>query len=105
MTMNEIIRVLTNCGYVEDGATAVQHVRIPTTRSPVFGGIGGEAATFGGRARLKHSNGERVTVGKISTNFYRWDARSKRTMQFAGYRSKDIDGIRTEAQKRTHSDS
>jgi hypothetical protein len=72
MTKAQIIVILTRHGLVPDGQTAVERVRIPTARSPVFGGIGGEARDFGGRTRYaKPGTNLRVTVGPRTTNVYR----------------------------------
>ena len=65
-----VIALLIAYGWQEDGATREETVRIPTIRSPVFGGVGGELRTFGGRARLR--KGDRfVTVGPRLVCFYR----------------------------------
>jgi hypothetical protein len=65
------IEVVLAGGFVPAGETTTQTVRIPTTRSPVYGGAGGEIATFGGRQRFtKPDTDMRVTVGKITTYFY-----------------------------------
>jgi hypothetical protein len=52
-TLEEILLLLRDRGWEPDGQTRSETVRIPTARSPVYGGIGGELATFGGRIRLK----------------------------------------------------
>lgn len=69
LALAEVVNVLTLAGWVADGTTAAETVRVPTTDSPVFGGIGGELRTFGGRERF--AKGERrVTVGKRTVFFY-----------------------------------
>ncbi len=72
MTIEQVFEVFTAAGFVADGYTAEEIVRIPTTRSPVFGGIGGERRKFGGRQRLSLPNTTiRATVGPRTTNIYR----------------------------------
>ena len=87
-----VAELLTQHGYKDAGQTAKHNVRIPTVRSPVFGGIGGEAATFGGRTRFEHPKGHRVTIGKRTTNFYQWDNNKKQTINFSGHDTKDVTG-------------
>lgn len=71
MTVNEIVTTLLDLGFATAGETAEQHVRIPTMRSPVFGGMGGERRTLGGRARYALPGTDlRVTVGPRTTNVY-----------------------------------
>lgn len=66
-----IVEWLESLGFVEDGRTATQEVRIPTTRSPVFGRTGGERRTFGGRLRFRLPNTNiRATVGPRTVNVY-----------------------------------
>ena len=56
----------------------------------MFGGIGGEVRTFGGRIRL--AKGERrVTVGPRTTCFYRMDGRQ--AVEFDNVPTKDEDAI------------
>ena len=71
-SMAQVIDLLLASGFVEAGTTRVDNVRIPTTRSPVFGHgatMGGEKATFGGRLRFARGK-QRVTVGQYTTSFY-----------------------------------
>lgn len=71
MTVGETIDQLLALGFVPAGATREEVVRIPTTRSPVFGGLGGERRTLGGRARYALPDTDlRVTVGPRTTNVY-----------------------------------
>jgi hypothetical protein len=70
--MGQIVDLLLASGFAEAGTTRVDNVRIPTTRSPVFGHgatMGGERATFGGRLRFARGK-QRVTVGRYTTSFY-----------------------------------
>jgi hypothetical protein len=56
------IALLVAAGWVPAGQTQSETVRVPTSRSPVFGGIGGELHTFGGRPRFEKGH-KRATVG------------------------------------------
>ena len=67
--MDNIIKWLLDNGWSADGQTITETVRIPTVRSPVFGGTGGELATFGGRQRFRKGS-QFCTVGKRTVNFY-----------------------------------
>lgn len=71
MTVDETVVLLLELGFVPAGTTTEQIVRIPTMRSPVYGGLGGERRTLGGRARYALPGTElRVTVGPRTTNVY-----------------------------------
>jgi len=71
MTLEETILTLLELGFQLAGETAEQMVRIPTVRSPVYGGLGGERRTFGGRARYTLPGTDlRATVGPRTTNLY-----------------------------------
>lgn len=92
--IQEVIEMLEAHGFVADGFTDTQHVRIPTTRAPVFGGIGGELATFGGRKRFARNN-LKVTVGKRTTYFYRVTNKQLDPNFGKRFQTKDLDGIRS----------
>jgi hypothetical protein len=71
VTVDEAVAALLDLGFVPAGATATEHVRIPTMKSPVLGGMGGERRTLGGRARYVLPGTDlRVTVGPRTTNLY-----------------------------------
>lgn len=71
MTVDEVIATLLELGFAPAGETTEQIVRIPTMRSPVYGGLGGERRTLGGRARYTLPGTDlRVTVGSRTTNVY-----------------------------------
>ena len=71
MTVDEVITQLLDLGFAPAGETREEHVRIPTMRSPVLGGMGGERRTLGGRARYALPGTDlRVTVGPRTTNVY-----------------------------------
>jgi len=73
--MADVINALQFAGFVEDGATREEVVRVPTTNSPLFGKIGkngGALALFGGRMRFaKTGTNIKATVGKRTTSIYR----------------------------------
>lgn len=71
MTIDETVALLLELGFAPAGETAEQVVRIPTMQSPVYGGLGGERRTIGGRARYALPGTDlRVTVGPRTTNVY-----------------------------------
>lgn len=80
-----VIEALISAGFVASGETRRETVRIPTTKSPLYGKSGGELATLGGRQRFERpGTNRRATVGKITTCFYEVDGREARnfvTMQ------------------------
>lgn len=81
-------------GWTEAGLTRSEVVRIPTSQSPVFGGIGGELRAFGGRARF--AKGERrCTVGPRLTCFYRLSAEGP--TDFLRIPTTDLEAIQREA--------
>jgi hypothetical protein len=71
VTVDEVVTMLLDLGFSPAGETRQEHVRIPTMRSPVLGGMGGERRTLGGRARYALPGTDlRVTVGPRTTNVY-----------------------------------
>jgi hypothetical protein len=67
-----IVAALLRLGWVEDGRTRSETVRVPTIGNPCFGGIGGEIRTFGGRVRyLLPATAWRITVGPRTTCLYK----------------------------------
>ncbi len=70
--VQNVIDALLKRGFVANGQTRQETVRIPTMRSPATcgGKAGGELATFGGRMRFAHPSGLKATVGKRTTFFY-----------------------------------
>jgi hypothetical protein len=71
VTVEEVITQLLDLGFAPAGETREEHVRIPTMRSPVLGGMGGERRTLGGRARYALPGTDlRVTVGPRTVNVY-----------------------------------
>jgi len=71
VTVEEVVETLLDLGFAPAGETRLEHVRIPTMRSPVLGGMGGERRTLGGRARYALPGTDlRVTVGPRTTNVY-----------------------------------
>lgn len=93
-TVQEVIGILTAAGWTEDGRTRTETVRIPTTKNPVYGRgaySGGEVRTFGGRLRFAKGD-RRVTVGKVTTNFY--EVRDGEATNFTHLLTKDVEKIR-----------
>lgn len=75
LALDQVVRSLESLGFVPDGETRSETVRVATNDAPVLGhggSSGGELRTFGGRARF-HLPGTDlyVTVGKMSTFIYR----------------------------------
>lgn len=89
-TSEIIVELLLSAGFIPIGTTKTEHVRISTRKCPVFGGIGGKKATFGGRQRYQHGD-QRVTVGKRTVCFYRVE--SGKPTNFKNYDTKDYDEI------------
>lgn len=69
----QVIALLQDHGFQDDGRTQEESVRVSTRASPVLGKTGGELATFGGRQRFAHPSGWKVTVGKRTVCVYRPD--------------------------------
>ena len=109
--------LLQAAGYRPAGHTESEAVRIPTMNAPVFGGLGGEVRTLGGRERFAIPNSpKRATVGKRTVCLYevhqtdnvvpcvtnvRRSAQAQRS-QVTGstnYRTRDVDAIRMALQQ------
>lgn len=72
--MAAVIELLLAAGFLPDGETRQEHVRIPTAKAPVFGHSGGVLATLGGRQRyVKAGTAIKATVGPRTTALYRVD--------------------------------
>lgn len=66
-----IVAALEEAGFVRDGTTSTEEVRVSTARSPVLGRTGGELRTFGGRERWSLPGTRlRCTIGPRTTNVY-----------------------------------
>lgn len=88
---SRVVDLLIETGWIADGVTLVEEVRIPTMRSPVFGGCGGEVRKFGGRARFIRGE-DRVTVGPRTVNFYR--VQGGQPGPFTQFKTADLEGIK-----------
>ena len=89
-TLTAIVNTLTRAGFVADGQTAQEVVRVPTVRSPLYGNTGGERRTFGGRQRYtKLGTTVRVTIGSRTVNVYR--VVDGNTEFLANYKTREID--------------
>lgn len=91
-----VVQLFKDAGFVEDGFTSTELVRIPTTDNPVFGKSGGVPATLGGRLRLqKPGTRIRVTIGKHTTFlYYLTGSRPAEVNAIARIATKDLDGVR-----------
>lgn len=75
--MQSVIDLLLQLGWLRDGQTRVETVRLPTRETPVYGRggvMGGKLVTQGGRTRF-HLSGTRwyATVGKRSACAFQHD--------------------------------
>jgi len=92
--INQVCQQLLAAGWLEAGTTRPEIMRVPTQRSPLLGGTGGELRTFGGRTRFELPNtAYRVTVGAQTTCFYR--VVNGQATDFTNYRTSDTNGIET----------
>jgi hypothetical protein len=92
MSQAMVIDLLLAAGWREAGATRTEHVRIPTSKVPVYGNTGGERRTLGGRPRFDLPDTDRrVTVGPKTTSFYRVDGRL--STDFKNFDTKNVDAI------------
>lgn len=109
--------LLKAAGYLPAGHTELEMVRIPTINAPVFGGLGGEVRTLGGRERYAIPNSpKRATVGKRTVCLYELHQSEnavpcvtniRRSAQglysqvtsLENYRTRDVDVIRTALQQ------
>ncbi len=90
MTADEVVATLLELGFAPAGETVEQIVRIPTTRSPIYGGLGGERRALGGRARYALPGTDlRVTVGPRTVNVY--FSRAGKTEFVLNETTKDLD--------------
>jgi hypothetical protein len=90
----QAIEILLANGWEAAGHTQSDTVRVPTSRSPVYGGAGGELRTFGGRPRFTKGD-RRATVGVRTTCFYEY--KDKQNGNFQNVPTKDLDKIKTYA--------
>jgi len=98
--MQAVIELLLAKGFVRDGATVQQTVRVPTVANPVYGGIGGELTTMGGRQRFALPGTDiKATVGKRTTFFYRLTDKKvlgrRETESIAHLETRDLAAIET----------
>lgn len=94
--MKVVIEMLIKTGWIADGATREEMVRVPTFKSPLLGRGGGELRTFGGRTRfLRPGTNRKVTVGIRTTVFYR--VIDGQTREFVCLGTGNIEAITLEA--------
>lgn len=96
MSLEIVIAELENAGFISDGATAEERVRVPTSRSPVFGRSGGERRTFGGRQRwVLPGTNVCCTIGARTVFVYRKQANG--VAPVGTFDTKGIDGVKLRA--------
>jgi len=77
MAMGQVVDVLLDAGFIPDGKTHEEIVRLPTLNNPPLGQSGGELAKFGGRRRFARPGTTiRATVGPRTTFLYRIGSKS-----------------------------
>jgi hypothetical protein len=89
--MEKVIEILEAAGWVADGRTQSDTVRVSTQAAPVYGGVGGEIRAFGGRLRFAKGE-QRCTVGKRTTCFYH--VVNKIPADFINVKTKEIDKVK-----------
>jgi hypothetical protein len=98
------IKAVLAAGFVADGETRSETVRMPTMDCPVSnrGKSGGELTTFGGRQRFAiPETTHRVTVGPRTTNFYEFE-KGKEIWGFRPFETFELDAIRAAAEARAN---
>ncbi len=71
MDLAAAVEALVEAGYEPDGQTRTETVRTGSASNPVYGGIGGRIASFGGRMRFAlPGQAARATVGKVTVALY-----------------------------------
>ncbi len=81
LNMANVINLLIDNCFIEDGKTKETTVRIPTVDSPLFGKSGGILVTFGGRLRFNKENTTiKATVGKRTTYIYYLENSTPKTL-------------------------
>lgn len=95
--MGAVVDLLLAAGFVPDGQTRAEIVRIPTATSPLYGRSGGELAKLGGRQRFaKPGTTVRATVGSRTTALYRIESKGIEGVRgIATRNTKDLDDIRS----------
>lgn len=97
-----VVQVLLDSGFVADGATRTEHVRVPTKRVPLYGTSGGELATFGGRARFTvPGSGLKATVGDRTTYLYRVPEGGGQVEGLAHLDTMDVEQVKVEVARVT----
>jgi hypothetical protein len=76
--MAAAVEALIEAGYAEDGHTRSETFRTGSAAAPIYGGIGGQISTSGGRMRFAlPGSAARATVGKITIALYERSAEGK----------------------------
>jgi hypothetical protein len=89
------IEAVIAAGFVDDGETRSQTVRMESASNPIYGGIGGRVTTIGGRPRFALPGTDRkVTVGPRSVCFYRFAKGDREPHSYQSFATKDVEAIR-----------
>lgn len=97
LAMAQTIDLLTQAGFVPDGQTPQQTVRIPTATSPLLGHSGGQLATLGGRQRFaKPGTALKATVGRQTVALYQ--VKNGTTLGIASHDTKNLNATRAAIQ-------
>lgn len=93
--MVKAVEALMKAGFEPNGHTRMEHVRVPTAKTPVYGKSGGKPVTLGGRMRLaKPGTDLKATVGLRTTVIYRTVAPGLAGVQgVAHHNTKDLGAI------------
>jgi len=91
-----VIQSLLDAGFHPDGETREETVRVPTSKSLLYGKSGGELAKFGGRQRFaKAGTTVKATVGGRTTAIYRVEGKGLEGVKgIATLDTKNIDAVR-----------
>lgn len=90
-----VINQLIKCGFVLDGSTREEVVRVPTSKSPLLGKSGGELTKFGGRQRFAKTGTKfKATVGLRTTFIYMIDASANGIKSIASHNTADYELIK-----------
>lgn len=98
MSAPAVIGLLTERGWLEDGKTDVETIRMGTSRVPIYGKTGGELRSFGGRLRMVlPGTAFRATIGARTTNIY--SVVEGEIDQFKGFYTKEFEAIKMEVER------
>lgn len=92
-TLQAVFDLLQDCGWMPDGTTREETVRLPSSKNLIGndGKSGGELVTFGSRQRFRKFDWF-CTAGPRTVNFYRRG--SDGPIDFHQAKSSDLEGVR-----------